>query len=308
MNVLHRHAKEYLAIRRTLGFKLRGHDRLLEDFVDYLDKIGTGTITAEAAVAWATGPADAQPVRWAQRLCAVRGFARHLHGLDPAIEVPSADLLPARRQRPLPYLYSQADIARLVGAATTLRPALRAATHETLFGLLAVTGMRVGEAIALDRNDVDLESGTLHITDAKFRKHRRLPLHPSSVTALRRYAELRDELCPNPKVLSFFVSTRGTRLLDACVHDVFRKLIERIDLDAKPGQILPASTAFAIASRWRPYATGIGRGSTSPAVCRCLSAYLGHTHPASTYWYLQACPELLGFAAERLERSWGGSR
>jgi integrase len=308
MNVLHRHAKEYLAIRRTLGFKLRGHDRLLEDFVDYLDKIGTGTITAEAAVAWATGPAEAQPVRWAQRLCAVRGFARHLHGLDPAIEVPSADLLPARRQRPLPYLYSQADIARLVGAAITLRPALRAATHETLFGLLAVTGMRVGEAIALDRNDVDLESGTLHITDAKFRKHRRLPLHPSSVTALRRYAELRDELCPNPKVLSFFVSTRGTRLLDACVHEVFRKLIERIDLDAKPGANTPRvhglRHSFAVATLRDWYRSGIDVAGSLPV----LSAYLGHTHPASTYWYLQACPELLGFAAERLERSWGGSR
>jgi integrase len=308
MNGLHRHAKEYLAIRRTLGFKLRGHDRLLEDFVDYLDKIGTGTITAEGAVAWATGCADVQPVRWAQRLCVVRGFARYLHGLDPAIEVPSVDLLPARRERPRSYLYSQADIARLVGAAATLRPALRAATHETLFGLLAVTGMRVGEAIALDRHDVDLEAGTLHITDAKFHKHRRLPLHRSSVTVLRRYAELRDELCPRPKALSFFVSTRGTRLLDACVHDVFRKLMERIDLDAQPGASPPRPHrlrhSFAVATLRDWYRSGIDVAGRLPV----LSAYLGHTHPASTYWYLQACPELLGLAAERLERSWGGSR
>jgi integrase len=308
MSGLHRHAKEYLAIRRTLGFKLRGHDRLLEDFVDYLDEIGTGTITAETAMAWATRPADVQPVRWAQRLCAVRGFARYLHGLDPAIEVPSVDLLPARRQRPLPYLYSQTDIARLVEAATALRPALRAATHETLFGLLAVTGMRIGEAIALDRNDVDLEAGTLHITDAKFRKHRRLPLHRSSVMVLRRYAELRDELCLKPKGLSFFVSTRGTRLLGACVREVFRKLVDCLDLGIQPGAHPPRvhglRHAFAVATLRDWYRSGTDVAGHLPV----LSAYLGHTHPASTYWYLQACPELLGLAAERLERSWGSSR
>ena len=308
MNGLHQHAKEYLAIRRSLGFKLRGQDRLLEDFVDYLDEIGTGTITAEAAVTWATRPAGVQPVRWAQRLCAVRGFARYLHGLDPAVEVPSGDLLPGRRQRPVPYLYSQADITRLVEAATTLRPALRAATHEALFGLLAITGMRIGEAIALDRNNVDLEAGTLDINDAKFRKHRRLPLHPSSVTALRRYVELRDELCPRPKVLSFFVSTRGTRLLDVCVHDVFRELVNRLGLGAQPGARPPRlhglRHTFAVATLRDWYQSGTDVAGHLPV----LSAYLGHSHPASTYWYLQACPELLGLAAERLERSWGGSR
>jgi integrase len=308
MNALHRHVKEYLAIRRTLGFTLRGHDRLLEDFVDHLDEIGAGTITAETALAWATGRADVQPVRWAQRLCAVRGFARYLHGLDPAVEVLSRELLPARRQRPPPYLFSQDDIARLVGAATTLRPALRAATHETLFGLLAVTGMRIGEAIALDRTDVDSEAGTLHITNTKFRKQRRLPLHPSSVTALRRYAELRDALCPRPKVLSFFVSTRGTRLLGVCVRDVFHKLLDRIDLDARPGANSPRvhdlRHTFAVVTLRDWYRSGTDVAGRLPV----LSAYLGHSHPASTYWYLQACPELLGLAAERLERCRGGSR
>jgi len=306
MNGLHQQAREYLAIRRALGFKLRGHDFLLEDFIDHLDEIGSSAITAEAAVAWATRPPAVQPVRWAQRLCAVRGFTRYLHGLDPTVDIPPADLLTARRQRPRPYLYSQADIARLVEAATALRPALRAATHETLFGLLAVTGMRIGEAIALDRNDVDLEAGMLDITDAKFRKHRRLPLHPSSVTALCRYAELRDELCPGPRGSSFFVSTRGTRLLDACVHDVFRKLLERIGLGAQPqrARIHGLRHTFAVATVRDWYRSGFDVAGRLPV----LSAYLGHGHPASTYWYLQACPELLGLAAERLKRFRGGSQ
>jgi integrase len=307
MNGLHQQAKEYLAIRRALGFKLRGHDRLLEEFVDYLDEIGSGTITAEATVTWATRPV-VQPARWAQRLCAVRGFARYLHGFDPTVDIPPEDLLVARRPRPRPYLYSHADIARLVEAATALRPALRAATHETLFGLLAVTGMRIGEAIALDRNDVDLEAGLLDITDAKFRKHRRLPLHPSSVTAVRRYAELRGELCPRPKGPSFFVSTRGTRLLDACVHDVFRKLVDHLGLGAQPGTARPRihglRHTFAVATLRDWYRSGFDVAGRLPV----LSAYLGHGHPASTYWYLQACPELLGLAAERLERFWSDSR
>lgn len=307
MNGLHQQAREHLAIRRALGFKLRGHDFLLEDYIDYLDEIGSSAITAETAVAWATRPA-VQPVRWAQRLCAVRGFARYLHGLDPAVDILPDDLLVARRQRPQPYLYSQADIARLLEAASALEPALRASTHETLFGLLAVTGMRIGEAIALDRNDVDLEAGMLDITDAKFRKHRRLPLHPSGVTALRRYAELRDELCAGPKGPSFFVSTRGTRLLDACVRDVFRKLVNHIGLSAQSRattrpRIHDLRHTFAVATLRDWYRSGFDVAGRLPV----LSAYLGHGHPASTYWYLQACPELLRLAAQRLER-WEGSR
>ena len=139
----------------------------------------------------------------------------------------------------MPYLYSRADIAALLAAAGTLRPALRAATHETLFGLLAVTGMRVGEAIHLDRDDVDLRGGVLVITEAKFGKSRRLPLHPSTVAALHGYADMRDDLCRRPKAASFFVSTRGTRLLDTCVRAVFAELVARVGLDARPGTSRP---------------------------------------------------------------------
>ena len=239
-------AAGYLAIRRGLGFKLQGYDRLLADFLGYLERSGASTITVQAAVAWATAPAGASAGRWSDRLCAVRGLARHLHGIDSSVEVPPVELIACRRQRRIPYLYSPSDITRLVGAAASLRPALRGATYEALFGLLSCTGMRVGETIALDRGDVDLRAGELEITDAKFRKHRRLPLHGSTVAALRRYAEVRDRLCPRPKVPSFFVSTRGTRLLYVCVNEVFRKLVEDTGLAAQPGLAVRGSTTCAI--------------------------------------------------------------
>lgn len=307
MSRLRQAAADYLAVRRALGFKLRGHDRLLDDFLDYLEHSGATTLTVSAAVTWATAPAEVSAVRWAQRLSVVRGFARHLQCLDPKVEVPPDDVLACRRQRPAPYVYSGDDIAELLRAAATLRPALRAATHESFFGLLAVTGMRIGEAIRLDRADVDLDAGVIHINNTKFAKHRRVPLHESTVAALRRYSQIRDELCPAPKVPSFFVSTRGTRLLDVCVHGVFNNLVDAAGLGAQPGASRPRvhglrhSFAVATLRDWH-------RQGLDPAgKLSLLSAVLGHADPAYTYWYLQACPELLGLAAERLEQ-WEGDR
>ena len=285
MNSLSEEAADYLMIRRPLGFKLRGHDRLLADFFAFLESTGNQTITTEAALAWATAPAELSLIRWSQRLCAVRGFARHLHGLDPTIQVPPVDLLTCRRERPTPYLYTEHDIARLVVAATSLRPALRAATYQTLFGLLASTGMRVGEAIHLDRADVDLNAGVLDINDAKFRKHRRLPLHRSTVAALSEYVQVRDELCRRPKEPSFFVSIRGTRLLDETVHEAFQQLLHPLCLTAQPGTGGPRIHAlrhtFAVATLREWYRSGADMTGKLPV----LSAYLGHADPVSTYWY-----------------------
>lgn len=308
MNELRQAAAEYLAVRRALGFKLRGHDRLLDDFLDHLERSGATTITVGAAVAWATAAAGVSPVRWSQRLSAVRGFARHLRCVDRSVEVPPQNLLACRRHRPTPYLYSDNDIVRLVETAAALRPVLRGATHAAFFGLLAVTGMRVGEAIRLDRADVDLGGGVVQIEAAKFRKHRRLPLAGSTVAALRDYAQLRDELCPRPKVPSFFVSTRGTRLLDSCVHAVFKQLVDAVGVEPQPGAGCPRihglrhSFAVTTVREWHE------RGADPAGKLSLLSAYLGHADPAYTYWYFQACPELLGVAAERLERWEQGRR
>lgn len=293
---------DYLAVRRALGFKLHGHDRLLVDFLGYLDSSGAATLTCAAAVAWAAGRPDASPTQWAHRLSVVRGFARHLQCMDPSVEVPPPDLLGRRRYHPASYLYSEADITRLLEAAGTLRPALRGATYQSLLGLLAVTGMRIGEAIGLDRDSVDLQAGVLTIPLTKFRKHRRLPLHETTCAALRAYARVRDAYCPNPRSPSFFVSTRGTRLLDATVHHVFRRLLLGTGLEPQPDGTGPKihglrhSFAVATVRDWHR------DGADPTGKLSLLSAYLGHADPAYTYWYLHACPELLGLAAKRLEQ------
>ncbi|MDA8330480.1 MAG: tyrosine-type recombinase/integrase [Candidatus Dormibacteraeota bacterium] len=298
---------EYLAIRRTMGFKLQDYDRLLGDFVDYLERCGAGTITIQAAVSWATAPAVSQSYQ-ADRLCAVRGFARYVKGTDPSVEVPPVGLLARRGQRRIPYLFSTADKTGLVEAASRLEPVLRGATYEALFGLVATTGMRIGETIRLERSDVDLHGGVLEINDTKFRKHRRIPLHDSAVAALGRYVEVRDQLCPKPKASSFFISTRGTRLLYVCINEVFRKLVDDIGLTqqspAGRPRIHDLRHNFAIATLVECYRSGTDPQATLPV----LSAYLGHADPIYTYWYLQACPELLGLAAEGLERWEEGQR
>jgi integrase/recombinase XerD len=308
MTDLHAVASEYLMIRRALGFKLRGHDRLLADFIAFLADTGAPTITTAAAVAWATRPTGVQAVRYAQRLCVVRGFAGYLHALDAAVEVPPLDLLSYRRQRRMPYLYSQTDIATLIAATDQLRPSLRAATYRAVFGLLAVTGMRVGEVIALNDADVDLQSGVLAINDAKFGKHRRLPVHATTVAALRHYSEVRAKPCTRPPGSSFFVSTRGTRLIYHCVHTTFAQLLTRAEITAPAGTRAPTihglRHSFAVATLRDWYLAGVDVAAKLPA----LSAYMGHAHPASTYWYLSAAPDLLALAAQRLEQAQGGER
>jgi integrase len=305
MSDLRAAAGEYLAIRRALGFKLRGHDRLLDEFITLLAETGAPTITNSMAVAWATRPAGLQPVRYAQRLCVVRGFAGYLHSFDAAVEVPPPDLLPYRRWRRTPYLYSQADLAALMAAANQLRPPLRAATYRGAFGLLAVTGMRVGEAIALDDADVDLRTGVLAINDAKFGTHRLLPVHPTTVAALRDYSEARDRLCAWPRGSSFFVSTRGTRLIYQCVRTAFAQLLTQAGIATPAGTATPTihglRHSFAVATLRDWYRAGLDVAAMLPI----LSGYLGHAHPSSTYWYLSAAPDLLAAAAQRLEQAAG---
>jgi integrase/recombinase XerD len=159
VSTLRQSMAEYLAVRRALGYKLERTEVFLGQFLDYLDAIGTDRISVEHALAWATLPGRGQ--HWhAMRLEAVRGFARYLHEVDPLVEVPAADLLPDKSGRAVPYLYTDTQIASLIEAANTPRIAHKTATFQTLFGLLVATGMRIGEALALDRSDFDAETGT----------------------------------------------------------------------------------------------------------------------------------------------------
>lgn len=308
MNELLQRVDDYLSLRRGLGFKLRGYDRILGDFADYVIHTNTSVVTAQMALAWATKPAHVQPVRWKHRLSVVRGFTRYLHALDGSVEVPATDLLAHRHHRPTPYLYSDTEIASLIAAAGRLHPPLRAVTHQTLFGLLAVTGMRLGEAIRLDRADVDLEVGLIEVRKTKFNKSRQVPLHASAAAALRNYVRQRNRLDRRPNTPSFFISTRGTRLLDVCVHAVFRQLVVRVGLEPRAGSGRPRihdmRHTFAVTTLRDWYRAGADVAAKMPL----LSAYLGHANPVSTYWYLQAAPELLGLAAERLEHRVGQAR
>lgn len=235
MSGLRESLAEYLAVLRALGYRLVGTERLLGQFLDHLDAVGADRITVEHALAWATRPAAGQ--HWhAMRLGAVRGFARYLHEVDPRVEVPAADWLPDRPRRAVPYLYTDEQILGLIEAAGTLRSAHKTATFQTLFGLLIATGMRIGEAIALDRADFDADLETLIIRHGKFGKSRELPLHPSTTSALTRYLARRDRPRPAGPTEALLISTVGTRLFISDVETSFRALRARAG-------ILPRSAA-----------------------------------------------------------------
>jgi len=224
MNVLRQALADYLAVRRTLGYKLARSEKLLAQFLAFVEHRGEEHLTIETALAWATAPAGADPSWMSRRLSDVRRFAIHLRGIDPATQVPPADILPGRSHRATPYLYSTEEISTLMAVAATLRGSHRRATYRTLIGLLATTGMRVGEAIGLDRDDFDAICGVLTIRNGKFGKSRELPLHPSTITALGDYLRL-DRPRQSPNVPALFLSPAGTRLLYTNVQNTFQRLV-----------------------------------------------------------------------------------
>ncbi len=228
MSALSGQAGDYLRLRRALGHNLDQAHRLLPDFVAYLDAIGAGTVTVEAALVWAQRP-DADPATsvWARRMTVARGFARHMAGADPDTEIPPLGLVRFRQRRRPPFIYSAADITALMSAARrTIPTPLRAATVETIIGLLATTGMRAGEATGFQRGDLDTAEGVIILRHSKFGKSRLVPLHASTLAALGSHAQMRDRLLPRPASTTFFVSTAGTRLLDADFGKAFRRLLQ----------------------------------------------------------------------------------
>jgi integrase/recombinase XerD len=295
---------DYLAVRRALGYKLEDHGWLLADFASFVEAAGAGTVTTSLALDWATLPADCLPSWHAARLRVVRGFARHQQALDPATEVPPAGLLAGRNRRAVPYLYSDAEIEALMAATVSLRPALHAATLKTLIGLLAVSGMRLGEVIRLDRADLSA-GGILTIRDSKFAKSRQIPLHPTTLTALACYGQFRDRHFPCPQTPALLVSTAGTRLISQGVHYVFARLARQAGLQPRSPDCRPRLHDFrhslAVGSLLGWYRDGLDVQALLPV----LSAFLGHSKPANTYWYLSAVPELLALAAERRQTGLG---
>ncbi len=278
MTTLADHVEDYLRLRRALGYKLERAGHLLPKLVDYLRAAGSPTLTTELAISFARLPTNARPTHWAARLTVVRGFARYLQTLEPATEVPPGAVFPARRHRPAPYLFSAEDIGMLLDGARALHPPLRAATYQTLFGLLAVSGMRVGEAVGLDRDDVDFDAAVITIRHAKFYRPRLVPLHATTSTALRAYAAERGRLCPTPRSRAFFLSGVGTRLNRSAVAMVLRQITTAIGLRSATVRPTPHQLrhSFAVRTLVDWHLSGV-RVEEHMAV---LSTYLGHVSPA----------------------------
>lgn len=303
MSALAEHLSDYLRLRRGLGFALGriGYD--LQDFVSFLDTAGEDTITVEIVMAWARSKPGNKPITVDFRLSSVRGFAQYMHAIDANTEIPAPGLLSAPRRRPEPHIYSPAEIDDLFDAAARLAPPLRAATITTLLGLITATGMRVGEAIALSRHDVALVDGVITIQHAKFDRQRLVPLHPSTTTALRRYALSRDHLCHRPCTDRFFLGSTGGPLNGSVIESTFRSLTTTIGLrDGATGpHIHDLRHTFAVRTLLDWQRTGVDISTHLPL----LSTYLGHVEPKNTYWYLTAVPELMQLAANRLEQREG---
>lgn len=302
MSALTRAAQDYLAMRRSVGYTLHQEGRMLAQFVGYCEHRGLTRITTEAALGWATEPTHASPSWWARRLAVIRGFAAHLKTVEQDTEVPPQGLLPRRACRRTPYLFSPAEIIVLMAAARGLAHPLRAASFETLIGLMAITGMRTGEAMALDRADTDLDAGMLTIWRSKLGKSRQVPLHETTTAALAAYATRRDELCPRPATRSFLLSGGGTRLNHTNTSTTFAGLLDDAGITTGPGRRRPRLSdlrhSFAVATLITWHTQGADVQTRLPV----LSTWLGHVKPSTTYWYLQAAPELLTVTALRLER------
>ena len=310
MNTLRQAVQDYLSLRRGLGFKLREAGKRLLDFATFMEQHHASYITQALALAWAQQPVCAQPGHWAQRLSFVRGFARHRSATDPRTQVPPQGLLPFQPRRARPFLYSDDEIRSLLRAALNMpcrykRSALRPWTYHCLFGLLSVSGLRLGEARNLALQDVDLKAAVLTIRGTKFGKSRLVPLHASTCKVLAGYIARRKRHWAGRPVSSYlFVSGWGNRLDGGDIHRTFYALSRQIGLrgasDSHGPRLHDMRHAFATNTLVRWYKSDQDPERRLPI----LSAYLGHVHVADTQWYLSGSPELMREAMRRLERRW----
>jgi integrase len=306
MSELRQAFEEYLALRRSLGARLRGVDSALRKFVTFVESEGSSYITTDLALRWAMQSHTKEPATWASRLQMVRGFAVWHSANDPRTDIPPKGLLPHRYRRKPPYIYTDGEIEKLLLVARDLpcSTGLRGATYSTLFGLLAVTGMRLNEALALDRDDVDLDEGLLTIRMTKFRKSRLVPIHESTCEMLADYADDRDRIVRRPATAAFFVSQRGTRITQWAAEYTFAKVSRNVGLRApvkgrRHGhgpRLHDMRHRFVARTLVDWYRAGIDVEREIPK----LATYLGHVHANETYWYLEAVPELLELATQRL--------
>lgn len=295
---------DYLSLRRGLGFKLNSDGRSLSAFVSFLEGQSAEYISTHLAAEWCSH-GSAQPITKVRRLCYVRGFAKYLKTIDPRTEIPSQDLIKCKSRRARPYLYTEDEIQRLMAAALDLDPVngLRHLTYHYLFGLLAVTGMRISEAINLRIDDADLDAAILTVRGTKFGKSRLVPLHATTRDALRNYKDVRDRTVKEgPEATTLFISSRCKPLNYRVVLKTFDSMCRQIGIrgqqQGRSPRIHDLRHRMAVQTLLRWYRNGDDPERRLPA----LATYLGHVHVGDTYWYLTACPELMEEAVKRLEQ------
>jgi integrase len=297
---------DYLALRRNLGFKLRDAGIALEKFATFMEQQNAECVTTQLALDWAQQPSGAQPAFWAQRLSYVRCFAQHHVASDPNTEVPPPGLLPFRPARAHPHLYSLDEIERLLEQALQLSPSteLRRWTYHALLGLLSVTGLRVGEALRLKLDDVDLDNGVLTVRGTKFGKSRLVPIHASTRDVLASYRSRRTSHLGDCNAPHFFVTRTGHQLDGGDVRRTFYRLSRQIALrgaqDSHGPRLHDFRHRFAVETLLSWYRSGQDVERRLPV----LSTYLGHVHVSDTYWYLSAHPQLMTLAMTRMEQRW----
>jgi integrase len=305
---LQAYVEQFLSERRRLGFGTRNMEWALASFVRWVDAQGSARpLTVEAMAAWARHPTrpSNNPATWARRLKRLRPFLRWLRQFEPRTEVPDDAIFGSVGLRLAPHIYTPEEIADLLAAARRLRPPLRGATYETLFGLLAAAGLRVAEALQLRTADVDLTAGLLTVRQTKFAKSRHVPLHPSTVAALQRYATQRQRQVANSADTPFFVATRGRRLGQALglrqVDRVFSALRDQLGWVNRGAHAAPRIHDLRHTFVVRRLLLWQAQGVDIDRQMLALATYVGHATMTSTYWYLTAVPELMALAADRFE-------
>lgn len=304
MKSLQHHLDEYVAARRALGTRLEEPAKSLCQFVGFLARRNARFITVQLALEWSRQSRDVQRATWARKLSMVRQFARWMSVVDSRHEVPPRRLLDVRHRRSKPHIYSNGEISRLMEEATRLKSpnGIRSLTFATLIGLLAATGLRPGEAAALEQGDADLEAHLLTIRKSKLGKSRLVPIHSSTVAALKQYARARDRIFGHPRSSLFFVSEHGTALDLSAVSRWLCKIPVACGLRQKANghrcgrgpRLQDLRHTFAT----RRLVEWYEAGCDVPVQMPKLATYLGHASVACTYWYIEAVPELLQLAAQ----------
>jgi integrase/recombinase XerD len=301
---LKKHLANYLTLRRSLGYKLEESEKLLNDFINFIEEKGSPIITVELALEWALLPKNVQPRYWSRRLCMVRLFSQYLINYIPETEVPDSKLLCVKTKRATPYFYSDEQIKQVLNACYNEQSkGLRHLTFYTLFGLLAVTGCRISELVNLSINDVNLKTGIITILDSKFGKSRYIPISSSTNDKLDVYSNHRTIFIKHPSSDNFFLSEQGKPLTVNCVEIFYVRLSKKINLrhkgDSYGPRIHDFRHTFAIKSLINSYKASADVNQIIPL----LATYLGHKKPSDTYWYLTNVPELMALAADKLEQS-----